>query len=125
MYDVTKAEAAAKATQLPKPVGYHMLVALPEVKAVTDGGVFLPQQHTDREETASVIGFVVKKGDDCYSDKRLFPTGPWCQEGEWVLFRPYTGIRVVVHGKEFRLLKDSEISAVVDNPAGIIRSSRV
>lgn len=124
MYDIEKAAEAAKASQLPQPVGYYMLVALPEVKEKTEGGIIRPDELRNREETASVTGYVVKQGADCYTDKNMFPGGKWCEEGDWVLFRPYTGIRVVVHGHEFRVLKDSEISAIVMNPMGVIRSTR-
>jgi co-chaperonin GroES (HSP10) len=124
MYDVAKAEQAASAAQLPEPVGHHLLISLPEVKEKTEGGIYVPDETRSREETASVVGFVIELGPDCYSEQKIFPNGPWCKKGDWVLFRPYAGTRVVVHGMEFRLLKDNEISAVVRNPAGIIRSHR-
>ncbi len=125
MYDVAGTEASARAAaQLPKPVGCHMLVMLPEVEEQTKGGIFVPQETKDKEATATVIGYVVAQGADCYIEKRLFPLGPWCKKDDWVLFRPYAGTRVVVHGKEFRLIKDNEICAVVENPVGVIRSQR-
>ncbi|UMO75979.1 co-chaperonin GroES [Planktothrix phage Pra-JY27] len=126
MYDAKSAEATVeRAAQLPDPVGYHLLVALPEVEEKTAGGIIRPDETRRREETAAIVGFVVKMGADCYADRTVFPGGPWCKNGDWVVFRPYSGLRLVVHGKEFRLLKDSEIDAVVLNPAGVIRSSRV
>lgn len=122
MYNAESAMPRAK--QLPNPVGCHMLVMLPEVEEKTEGGIIRPDSLRAKEEAACVVGFVQSMGSDCYDDKRLFPNGPWCKVGDWVVFRSYSGTRLSVHGQEMRLLKDNEISAVVENPAGIIRSQR-
>ena len=52
-----------------------------EVKEKTDSGVYMPDSLKSAEQTASVIGFVVKAGPDAYMDKDKFPNGPYCQEG--------------------------------------------
>jgi co-chaperonin GroES (HSP10) len=44
--------------KLPKPTGYKLLIATLEVSSKTDGGVYLPDQLKDAEQTASIIGFV-------------------------------------------------------------------
>jgi co-chaperonin GroES (HSP10) len=61
-------------------------------------------------------------GDLCYKDENKFPTGAWCQEGDWVLFRAYSGSRIKIHGREFRLINDDTVEAVVDDPRGIYRA---
>jgi co-chaperonin GroES (HSP10) len=61
-------------------------------------------------------------GPDCYKDESKFPTGPWCSEGDWVVFRAFQGTRVKIHGKEFRILNDDSIEAVVEDPTGIVRA---
>jgi co-chaperonin GroES (HSP10) len=115
------------AAKLPIPRGWHMLIALPSVKEQTDGGVFIPDEVRAREETAAVTGQVIAMGDRCYKNDVLFGAGadPWCQVTDWVVFKPYSGVRIVVDEREYRILKDNEIVAVVSNPSGIIRSSRV
>jgi len=60
-------------------------------------------------------------GPDCYSDKNKFPTGPWCKEGDFILVRPNAGARLVIHGREFRIIYDDTVDAVVDDPRGIRR----
>ena len=60
-------------------------------------------------------------GPDCYQDSKKFPNGPWCKQGDFVIIRPYGGVRIVVHGKEMRLVNDDSIEAVVDDPRGIKR----
>lgn len=107
---------------LPVPTGYHLLVAVPEVKESTSGGVLMPEEHLKREQTATIIGMVVLVGADCYADKTKFPNGPWCKQGDWVMMRSYAGTRMVVNGKEFRLINDDTVDAVVPDPRVIKRA---
>jgi co-chaperonin GroES (HSP10) len=73
------------------------------------------------EQTTSIL-FVLDVGPDAYGDKEKFPGGPWCQKGDFVLVRTYSGTRFKVHGKEFRLLNDDQIDGVVDDPRGYTRA---
>ena len=120
--EVPKDEANKTASQLPKPVGYHMLIALPDVQEKTKGGIFKPDEVIDVERFSTVTGMVLEMGSDFYQDKKKFPTGPWCKKGDFVIFRAFQGTRVKVHGKEFRLLNDDSIEAVVDDPTGVVRA---
>ena len=109
-------------SSLPEPKGYKILIALPEVSQKTDGGVYLPDERRSAEETASIIGFVISMGPDAYKDTAKFPTGPWCKEGDFVIFRSYSGTRFKLRGKEFRLINDDTVEAVVDDPRGYSRA---
>jgi len=109
------------ASKLPKPQGYKILIGVPEVSDKTEGGVFMPDGLRSAEETASIIGFVMSLGPDCYADKDKFPNGAFCKEGDFVIFRSYSGTRFKIHGKEFRLINDDTVEAVVDDPRGYAR----
>lgn len=109
------------AKQLPEPKGFKILIALPELEEKTDGGIYLPEQVRNTEALATVVGFVLKLGDLCYQDEKKFPNGPWCNEGDWVVFRAYSGTRIKIHGREFRLINDDMVEAVVEDPRGISR----
>jgi co-chaperonin GroES (HSP10) len=111
-----------KAKQLPEPVGYHILVALPEAEEKYDSGLIKADETRRFEEVLATVFFVVKIGPDAYKDPVKFPTGPWCKEGDFVLARPNSGTRLKIHGREFRLLNDDTIEAVVDDPRGISRA---
>ena len=113
---------AEKARQLPEPKGYRMLIMLPQMEEKTEGGVILPDEHRAREETATIVGFVLKMGDLCYQDPVKFPTGAWCKEGDWVLFRSYSGTRIKIHTAEFRIINDDTVEAVVQDPRGVKRA---
>jgi co-chaperonin GroES (HSP10) len=121
--DVVKTqEEAAKAKLLPDPKGYRILCAVPHVEEEFDGGLIKADETRKVEEQTTVVLFVVKMGDLCYADKDRFPTGPWCKEGDFVLTRPYSGTRVVIHGREFRIINDDTVEAVVEDPRGIRRA---
>lgn len=122
MYENENALTEELRAKLPEPRGYKLLIALPKVNEKTDGGVFLPTERRDAEATASIIGFVLSMGPDAYNDTKKFPTGPWCKEGDFVMFRSYSGTRFKVHGEEFRLINDDTVEAVVDDPRGYSRA---
>ena len=114
-------EDARNAQQLPDPKGYKILIALPEPEEATEGGIVKAVQTLQAEEVGSIIGFVLKLGADAYSDPKRFPSGAYCQEGDWILMRSYSGTRFSVHGKEFRLINDDSVEAVVEDPRGIVK----
>jgi co-chaperonin GroES (HSP10) len=110
-----------KASQLPKPSGYRILCAIPEMEKEYDSGIIKADETVRIEETLTTVLFVVDLGPDCYSDKERFPNGPWCQKGDFILTKPYAGSRLVIHGREFRIINDDTVEAVVADPRGIKR----
>tara|TARA_R100001530_G_scaffold49117_1_gene36782 strand:+ start:1136 stop:1555 length:420 start_codon:yes stop_codon:yes gene_type:complete len=112
---------ARKASQMPKPKGYKILIALPEPDEKTDGGIIKASQTIHAEEVGSIVGFVLDMGPDAYANPGRFPTGPFCKKGDWIVMRSYTGTRFMVHGKEFRLINDDSVEAVVEDPRGIVK----
>lgn len=111
-----------KAKQLPDPVTYHLLCALPDVGESYESGIVKAGQTMHFEEVLSPVLFVVKMGPDAYGDKARFPNGPSCKVGDFVLVRPNTGTRLKIHGKEMRIINDDSVEAVVEDPRGISRS---
>jgi co-chaperonin GroES (HSP10) len=111
-----------KATQLPEPKGYKILCALPEVEDKFANGILKADTTLKTEEHSAVILFVLKKGEDCYKDESRFPTGPYCKEGDFVLTRAYSGTRFKIHGREFRLINDDSVEAIVQDPRGYTRA---
>jgi co-chaperonin GroES (HSP10) len=110
-----------KATQLPKPQGYRILCAIPEAEKEFDNGLAKADVTIKNDEILTTVLFVVSMGPDCYNDKERFPTGPWCKQGDFVLVRPNAGTRLVIHGREFRIINDDSVEAIVDDPRGITR----
>ena len=111
-----------KARQLPDPVTYHLLCALPEIDKAYDSGLLKADKTIHFEEVMSPVLFVMKMGPDAYADKTRFPSGPSCKVGDFILVRPNTGTRVKIHGREFRLINDDSVEAVVQDPRGVSRA---
>lgn len=106
-----------------EPKGWKLLVILPVVKGTTSGGVLLPDAAIDAEQIASCVGMVAKIGPQAYADPARFPEGPWCKDGDWVVFKSYSGNRLksVNADIELRLINDDSIEAVVTDPAAYKR----
>lgn len=111
-----------KATQLPEVKGYRILCIVPTVEEKYDSGLIKADKTKSIEEHSTVVLFVVKMGDMAYTDKDRFPTGPWCKEGDFIIARAYSGTRIKIHGKEFRIINDDTVEAVVDDPRGYERA---
>jgi len=118
---VLNKEAEQKATQLPKPQGYRILCAIPEAEEAFDSGIIKSDETRRNDELLTTVLFVVDLGPDCYADKVRFPNGPWCKKGDFILVRPNAGTRLVIHDREFRIINDDSVEAVVEDPRGIKR----
>jgi co-chaperonin GroES (HSP10) len=108
--------------QIPKPVGYRVLIALPTIEDKYDSGLIKSERTLHEEKILSTMGIVLDMGAEAYSDKERFPNGPWCKVGDFVMFRPNSGTRFKVNGQELRLLNDDSIEAVVPDPKGVTRA---
>lgn len=117
---------------LPDPVGHHMLIALPTIEQKTKSGLIIPTTVTERERAATVVGYVIAMGDQCYKDASRFGVPepdhmgqtrmvarPWCKTGDTVLFSRYSGMRFMSQDAEtgemveYRMLADDQIVGTV------------
>jgi len=115
--------AEEKAKQIPDPQTFHILTVLPEIDEEYESGLLKAGTTMHYEEVLSPVLFVIKLGPDAYKDAARFPNGPSCKTGDFVIVRPNTGTRIKIHGKEFRLIKDDQVEAVVQDPRGISRAA--
>ena len=119
---ILNASADEKAKQVPDPATFHLLCVLPDIEEeYGDSGLVKAGQTMHYEELLSPVLFVVKMGPDAFKDDKRFPSGPSCKVGDFVLVRPNTGTRIKIHGKEFRIINDDSVEAVVQDPRGITR----
>jgi len=114
-----------KATSLPRPTGWKLLCIVPDVSEKLDGtdlDLVKPTSILKQEEHATTVLFVLEVGPDAYKDQAKFPTGAWCKKGDFILVRTYSGTRFKIFGKEFRLINDDQVDAVVQDPRGLTRA---
>ena len=102
--DLSKKESS----KLPNPTGWRILILPFKMKEKTKGGLYLGQDTLEKQQIGSNCGMILKMGSQCY-DKERYPEGPWCKEGDWVVYARYAGSRIQIDGGEVRLLNDDEI----------------
>jgi co-chaperonin GroES (HSP10) len=114
-----------KAKQLPEPKTFRLLCIVPEAEeAIGDEKlIYKTAQMMQHEEVLTPVLFVIKVGPDAYADKIRFPSGPSCKQGDFVIVRPNSGTRLKIHGREFRIINDDSVEAVVEDPRGISRAA--
>jgi co-chaperonin GroES (HSP10) len=117
------ATALQKNLAVPKPTGWKILCAVPPAKETFEGsGIVKADTVRAAEEQTTCVLFVVAVGPDAYKDTAKFPTGAWCKEGDFIMTRTYAGTRFRLFGREFRLLNDDMVDAVVEDPRGLSRA---
>jgi len=123
---ILNTSAEDKAKQLPDPKRFMLLCVVPEAMeefADSEIGIVKSSQSMYYEEILTPVLFVVKLGPDAYKDTTRFPSGPSCKEGDFVIVRPNSGTRLKIHGREFRIINDDSVEAVVEDPRGITRAA--
>jgi co-chaperonin GroES (HSP10) len=121
---ILNTDAEQKAKQMPDPSGFFLLCVVPEAMeeyANSDVGLVKDAKTMYYEEVTTPVLFVVKMGPEAYQDKTRFPSGPRCKIGDFVVVRPNSGTRIKIHGREFRIINDDSVEAVVEDPRGISR----
>jgi len=123
---ILQKNAEEKAKQLPDPKTFHLLCVVPEaMEEYADSEIGLVKSSGEiwKEEMLTPVLFVVKVGPDAYKDPTRFPSGPSCKAGDFVIVRPNSGTRLKIHGREFRIINDDSVEAVVEDPRGITRAA--
>ena len=123
---ILNASNEEKAKQLPDPAGFYLLTVVPEAMeeyADSEVGLVKSSKEIWKEEVLTPVLFVVKMGPEAYKDTTRFPSGPRCKLGDFVIVRPNSGTRLKIHGREFRIINDDSVEAVVEDPRGITRAS--
>jgi co-chaperonin GroES (HSP10) len=105
---------------LPKATGWRVIVLPYRGARKTKGGIELSDQTLERQQLTTTCAYVLAVGPLAYKDEVKFPTGPWCKEGDWIIFGRYAGARMAIDGGEIRILNDDEILATIKDPEDIL-----
>lgn len=103
--------------QMPIPRGARLLCELVEVEEKSEGGILLTNNTKQLAHTASQCMRVVAMGDMAYKDPVRFPTGPWCEEGQYVLVKPFAGVRLQAGDTSYRMIYDDMVECVIPDPS--------
>jgi co-chaperonin GroES (HSP10) len=114
----TQGDIQVDASRLPQPTGYKLLCALPNIEETSAGGIIMTNETLTAERTASQVLEVIAMGPQAYTDKDRYPE-PWCAVGDHILVRPFAGVRVMIDGKEFRVLNEDMVEATLPEPDSV------
>jgi co-chaperonin GroES (HSP10) len=107
---------------IPKPCGWRILVAIYKAPRTFDGTkIEKPDQVVHQEDMACQVGRVVDIGPMAFADKAKYGLRPWCEIGDWVTFKRYSGTQIRIGKTDFRMLNDDQIEATVKEPRFMVR----
>jgi chaperonin GroES len=90
-----------------QPLADRIVVKVLEAEEVTRGGIVLPDTAKEKPQQAEVVA--VGKGK--VSDGKTI--APEVKAGDKVLFGKYSGTEITMEGKEYLILKEEDILAIV------------
>jgi Co-chaperonin GroES (HSP10) len=114
-----EAIGASLLERMPQPTGWRILILPYQGNGKTAGGIFLPTEVQEKSQISTQVGYVLKVGPLAYKDADKFPSGPWCEEKQWVMFARYAGSRFQIDGGEVRILTTTRYWATILDPEDI------
>jgi co-chaperonin GroES (HSP10) len=101
----------------------RVLVAIYIAPDRSPGGIIIPQASKKEDVYQGVVGLVLKKGALAFKDdERNQFHGQDVTVGDWVTFRPGDAKRIQIKGVECRIVEDTMIDMVIDDPTIVTHS---
>lgn len=91
-----------------KPLGDRVVIKMIEVEETTKSGIFLPGSAKEKPQIAEIVS--VGSGGVIDGKEVVMQVKP----GERVLIGKYAGTEIKVDNKEYTILKQSDILAIVE-----------
>jgi len=108
-------------SDLPQVRGYRILLIPVNLDKKTAGGIILPDPVLDKQRNHAQVFRVVGMGSNAYKDPDRFPSGPYCELGDFVLLGRYAGTRITTnYCEDLRVVNDDEVIAVVPNAEAML-----
>jgi chaperonin GroES len=99
----------AKAAPKIRPLGGKVLIQRLEAEETTRGGIVLPDTAKEKPQKGTVLAL---------GDGKLLDNGTRAdfqvRKGDKVLFASYAGTEIKVEGKEYMLMDESDVLAILD-----------
>ncbi|MDD5439792.1 MAG: co-chaperone GroES [Candidatus Omnitrophica bacterium] len=93
-----------------QPLGDRIMVEVLEAKERTKSGIVLPDTAKEKPQEAKVIAVGKGKVSD---EGKVIP--PEVKAGDTVLFGKYSGTEIAVDEKEYLILKEEDILAIISS----------
>lgn len=98
------------------PRGYQLLILLWKPAEVDANGLYATDQEIKNTTQSTMIGKVLRMGQDAFQDTRRFPSGPLVTYGEWGIFRGSERQRIRKNGHDLAFVNDDRFLGVDTNP---------
>jgi co-chaperonin GroES (HSP10) len=102
-----------------KPLGYYILVEIPEIEEKSEGGIIMPKSLTEKEQMVDQEGVILEIGPTAFAGypgcdvEGKTPAECWgVQVGDKVHFEKYAGD--LDDGDSIRLMPDSKIIGLIE-----------
>lgn len=93
-----------------RPLGDKVLVQRVEAENKTAGGIVLPDTAKEKPQKGKIVNVGEGKTLDDGTVKK-----PQVKKGDVVLFTSYAGTEVKIDGKEYLIMSESDILAVIES----------
>jgi co-chaperonin GroES (HSP10) len=106
-----------------RPTGYKLLVSVPYLQQKLENGLLMSEESRAAYQSAAIYGTVLAMGPQAFRDPVRFPSGPWCEVGDVVMFRAYSGSRFEREGYPFTyiLINDDTVDGVIESGVKVER----
>ena len=116
--------------QLPDPefkqiCGWNIVVRPVRVKAVTKGGIHLPDALKNDLENLINVGKVIGMGPLAYNDENTFGPEPWCKVGDYVMLPKFAGTKFKYKGVKLLMVDERNILMLLDDPQDVDASGNL
>lgn len=102
------------------PQGWNVLARLYIEQEERPSGLITPDSYRKEQEYQNCQGIVLKLAKGVYESDRYKETGSWCKPGDWIVFSPYSGIKIHRGDDIYCFLKEDMIEAIVTDPVNEI-----
>jgi chaperonin GroES len=92
-----------------RPLADKVLVERVEAESKTAGGIVLPDTAKEKPQRGKIVGVGEGKTLDDGTRKKM-----QVKKGDLVLFTSYAGTEVKIDGKEYLIMDESDIMAVIE-----------
>lgn len=99
-----------------RPMEYNVVIRMDPTEETTAGGIILPSAKKERDELATDEGTLIALSPHAFTYADWPEGAAHPQAGDRVLFAQYAGRMWERDGVKYRLVKDKDVVAVIDQP---------
>lgn len=100
-----------------RPSGFNVIVRMDTAETVTPGGIILPEKQAERDKLAVEEGEIVAMSPLAFNYADDWGPDGHPKVGDRVIIRRYDGLLRERGGKDYRIIEDKSVVAVIEPAA--------